>query len=186
MDISLKLNKNFIACINNLKKKYGEEFEKINGFHNSNLNFTDFIDNFIDQKVVADSTIDSNSNSSLKNISSLVKEMTKPFTKLLSFNKLYIEMTKKYGKASADKWLELEYSGAFYMHDAHTASLFDYCYNYDLSPIAKKGLFFLPNLNAKEAKHWDTFNNHVIEFLVYASNQQAGAKLYGSNSSNTI
>ena len=44
MDIKgLKLNKNFVACYNKLSEKYGEEFEKINGFHSSNLNFTDFI-----------------------------------------------------------------------------------------------------------------------------------------------
>ena len=48
MDIKMKLYPPFVACWNKLKEKYGEEFEKINGLHNSNLNFTDFIDNFID------------------------------------------------------------------------------------------------------------------------------------------
>lgn len=53
MDIKLNLNKNFVACMNRLREKYGEEFEKINGFRNSNLNFTDFIDKFVDSNNVA-------------------------------------------------------------------------------------------------------------------------------------
>jgi hypothetical protein len=43
MDIKLKLNKNFVTCLNKLKEKYGEKFERVNGFHNENLNFNDFI-----------------------------------------------------------------------------------------------------------------------------------------------
>lgn len=175
MELNLKLHKGFVAKLNKLKEEYGEEFQKLNGVHYSQLNFTDFIDNFIDKEVVADTTIDSNSNSSLKNISSLTKEMVKPFTKLLSFNKIYIEMIKKYGKESADKWLEDEYVGRTYLADAHTASMMPYCYNFDLKDIANKGLFFINGLNAKPANHWDSFNSHIIEFLVYASTQQAGA-----------
>ena len=53
MNIKLKLNKNFMASVNRLREKYGEKFEYINGFHNENLNFTSFIDNFIDSKTVA-------------------------------------------------------------------------------------------------------------------------------------
>jgi len=33
MDIKLRLNKNFVACWNKLAEKYGEKFERINGFH---------------------------------------------------------------------------------------------------------------------------------------------------------
>jgi len=175
MDVKLKLYKPFVAEVNRLRTKYGEEFERINGFHNTNLNFGDFIDNFISEDTLADATIDSNSNSSLKNISAMIKEMTKPFTKLLSYNKIYYEMVKKYGIEDANKWLEMEWNGTLYMHDSHTSSMMPYCYNFDLKDIAEKGLFFMPNLNAKGAEHWETFNNHLIEFTAYASGQQAGA-----------
>ncbi len=175
MDLKLKLYKPFVAELNRLREKYGEEFEKLNGLHSSNLNFGDFIDNFIDKKNISDISIDSNSNSSLKNVAALIKEMSKPFTKLLSFNKLYYEATKKYGMTYANKWLEMEYSGYLYMHDAHDASFKPYCYNYDLELLTKKGLFFMPSLNSKPAKHWETWNNHLIEFVAYASSQQSGA-----------
>ncbi len=175
MDIALKLDKDFIAEIEYLKVKYPEELEKMNGFHETNLDLTSFIDNFIDEKVVADTTIDSNSNSSMKNIAALTKEIHKPYTKLLSYNKLYYEAKKKYGIDFADRWLDMEYSGALYMNDSYSASFQPYCYNYDLKDITEKGLFFINGLNNKPPKHWDSFNNHVMEFIVYASGSQSGA-----------
>ena len=33
MDITLKLSKDFERCLEDLKKKYGEDFEYINGVH---------------------------------------------------------------------------------------------------------------------------------------------------------
>ena len=87
--IELKLDKDFIETLEYLKDKYGEKFEKLNGFHNSNLDFTDFIDNFIDTTTVADASIDPNSNSNTKDIRTLMSDMMKPHTKLLSFNKIF-------------------------------------------------------------------------------------------------
>ena len=127
MDIKLRLNKNFVACWNRLAKKYGEKFERMNGFHQSNLNFNDFIDNFIDSQNVADVTIDANANSNTKDIRTLIADMTKPHTKLLSYNKIFYEITKKYGLATAELWLEEEWSGALYLHDAPSSSMYPYC-----------------------------------------------------------
>ena len=47
MNIELKLNKDFERCVEQLVTKYGEDFEILNGFHNSQLNFSDFIDSFV-------------------------------------------------------------------------------------------------------------------------------------------
>ena len=46
MDVGIKLNKNFVAAINRMEKKYGEKFLRLNGFGNENLNFSSFIDRF--------------------------------------------------------------------------------------------------------------------------------------------
>lgn len=126
--IKLDLDKDFCRTINYLKGKYGEEFEFMNGFHNSNLNLSDFIDNFIDTKVVADTTIDANANSSTHDICTLRNDMMKPHLKLLAFNKIFYETKKKYGIELAKKWLEEEWTGAFYLHDAATASFVSYSY----------------------------------------------------------
>ena len=175
MDISLKLNKNFVVAMNCLKEKYGEEFEKMNGFHNTNLNFNDFIDNFIDTKNITNVTIDSNANSSAKDINTLISDMTKPHLKLLAYNKIFFEITKKKGLEKAKEWLEEEWNGGFYLHNAYSSSYKPYCFAYDLDLLVEKGLFFINKFKSSPAKHLTTFNDHVLEFISWTSNKSSGA-----------
>lgn len=70
---------------------------RINGFADSQLSYTDFIDNFIDEDTVADASIDGNSNVSHKDIVTLLSEMPKPHRKLLAFNKIHCELQKRFG-----------------------------------------------------------------------------------------
>lgn len=128
MDIKLKLKLNFVASLNKLKDKYGEKFEYLNGFHNSQLNFNDFIDNFVDSTNVVDVSNDQSANNSTKDIRTLMSDMMKPHSKLLAFNKIYYEITKRYGNKIADEWLENEWSGASYLHDASSSTFMPYCY----------------------------------------------------------
>lgn len=175
MDIKLKLDKNFITCVNALREKYGERFEMMNGFHNQNLNFTDFIDNFVDSNTVADVSIDANANSNTHDVRTLMSDMMKPHTKLLAFNKIFYETAKKYGLPAAKKWLEEEWNGAFYLHDAPSATFLPYCYAYDIEEIAKRGLFFINKFKTNPPQHLTTFNDHVLEFISWAANRTSGA-----------
>ena len=56
MNIPIKMNKDFERALATIDAKYGEDFEILNGFNESQLNFSDFIDGFVD-KNVADVTI---------------------------------------------------------------------------------------------------------------------------------
>ena len=47
MDISLRVTKDFERCLDDLKKKYGEDFEYINGLHPSQLDFSEFLENMV-------------------------------------------------------------------------------------------------------------------------------------------
>lgn len=174
MNIPIKVNRDFEKTMKMLSDKYGEDFEKLNGFHESQLNFSDFIDGFID-KNVADVTIDANANASSKDIRSLLSEKGKSHDKLFAFNKLFYELKKKYGLAVAREWLESEYNGCFYLHDAPSSTYLPYCYAYDLTRLATEGLFFLKNYNAEAPKHLTTFVDDVIEYISYASNRSSGA-----------
>ena len=174
MDVNIKTGKNFTTAFNKVVDKYGEEFEILNGFHNSQMNFSDFIEGFID-KNMADVTIDANANASHKDIASLLAEKGKSHDKLFAFNKIFYEMNKKYGLADAREWLEDEYSGAYYLHDAPSATYKPYCYAYDLTRLAKEGLFFLNNYNSEAPKHLTTFLDDVIEFVSYMCNRSSGA-----------
>lgn len=175
MDIKLKLYQPFMVCWNKLKEKYGEQFERINGFHNENLNFSDFIDHFTTTETVADATIDANANSCTHDVRTLMSDMVKPHTKLLAYNKIFYELTKTYGLETAEKWLEGEWNGAYYLHDAATASFVPYCYAYDVESIVNRGLFFINKFKTMPPKHLTTYNDHILEFVSWASNRTSGA-----------
>lgn len=175
MDINLNLYQPFSDFISKLKNKYDSRFEMMNGFSNSNLNFTDFIDNFIKSKTVAETTIDANANSTTRDVRTLLADMVKPHTKLLSYNKIFKEITKKYGNETAQTWLEGEWNGEFYLHNSATSSFTPYCYAYDLDKLVEKGLFFINKFKTGAPKHLTTFNDHVLEFISWASNRSSGA-----------
>ena len=174
MKIDIKVNKDFEKALEMNKAKYGEDFEILNGFHESQLNFSDFIDGFID-KNVADVTIDGNANAHHKDICSLLGERGKSEDKLFAFNKIFFELKKKYGLRTAKEWLETEYSGGFYLHDAPSSTFKPYCYAYDLTRLATEGLFFLDGYNNQSPKHLTTFLDDVIEFISFFSNRSSGA-----------
>lgn len=175
MNINIKLNKNFTTQYNKLQDEFGTDIAKINGFDDGQLSYTDFIDNFVDQKTVADASIDGNSNVSHKDIVTLEKEMPKPHEKLLAFNKIYYEIQKKYGFQAANEWLRAEWIGQLYMHDANTTSFKHYCFAYDLKDLAERGLYFIEGRNAEPAKHLSTFVDFVKEYISYACNRSSGA-----------
>lgn len=174
-NIGLDLDDRFVFQLNMLRREFGSEMERLNGFSNEQLNFTEFIDNFVDKQVVADATIDGNANASSKDICSMTAEMMKPHLKLISFNKIYVEMCKKYGDEAADAWLRAEWLGKFYMHDAPSSSQVSYCFAYDLENLVKKGLYFVNNFNAKPPKHLVTYTDFVGEFISYNCNRTSGA-----------
>lgn len=175
MKINIKLDEDFSYELSKLKRTYGEDLAALNGLSDSQLDYTDFIDNFIDTETVADASVDANANVSNKSIVTLLNEMAKPHQKLLAFNKIFYEMKKKYGLDRAKEWLRSEWSGELYMHDAHHASYLHYCWASSLQDLAEKGLFFIDNFNAEPPKHLGTFVDFVKEFISFCANSSSGA-----------
>ena len=175
MKINIVLNKNFVTAYNRMQEEYGTDIAHLNGFDDEQLSYTDFISNFIDTNTVADASIDGNSNVNHKDIVTLEREMPKPHSKLLAFNKIYYEIQKKYGFKAANEWLEMEWVGKLYMHDSSSSTFRHYCYAYDLKDLAEKGLYFIEGLNGKPAQHLITFVDFVKEFVSFACNRSSGA-----------
>ena len=176
MDINIKLNKNFTTQYNKLQAEHGTTIARLNGFDDNQLSYTDFIDNFIDEKTVSDSSIDGNSNVRRKDIVTLLAEMPKPHRKLLAFNKIHYELQKEFGFATANEWLQRELIGQLYLHDGDTSTFKHYCFAYDIKELAEKGLFFLrENFNPNPPKHLTTFVDFVKEYISFASNRSSGA-----------
>lgn len=175
MKVDIKLVKNFVSQYNKLQSEFGTDIASLNGFNDNQLSYTDFIDNFVDKDVVADSSIDGNSNVSHKDIVTLEREMPKPHSKLLAFNKIYYEISKKFGFKVANDWLWFEWMGMLHMHDAPSSSFRPYCFAYDLKDLAEKGLYFIEGQNPEPAKHLTTFVDFVKEFVSFACNRTSGA-----------
>lgn len=175
MEITLKLSKDFERCLEDLKKKYGEDFEYINGVHPSQLDFSEFIDNFVDKDTVADASVDPNANANHKDIRSFMTEKGKSEDKLFGLNKIFLTIKKQWGLRTAKQWLEQEFSKGFYLNDSTSASYFPYCWANDLTRLATEGLFFLNKYNNKPPKHLTTYFDDVIEFISFLSNRQSGA-----------
>lgn len=175
MKIDIKLVKNFVSQYNKLQSEFGTDIASINGFDDNQLSYTDFIDNFVAKSVVADSSIDGNSNVSHKDIVTLEREMPKPHSKLLAFNKIYSEISKKFGFKTANDWLRMEWIGQLYMHDAPSTTFRSYCFAYDLKDLAEEGLYFIEGQNPDPAKHLTTFVDFVKEYVSFACNRTSGA-----------
>lgn len=177
MNVNIEVDKDFAASLTRLRKEYGEELASLNSFSDNALSHTSFINNFITEGTVADSSADPSANVARHDMPTLLGELPKTHKKLLSYNKIYTSMKKAYGKEHADKWLEMDYDGHLYLHDGTSASFIHYCYAYDLKPVAEKGLFFLDNgtFNAEPPQHLETFVDFVKEFISFTCNRSSGA-----------
>lgn len=175
MDFNIKLDKDFENCLKWLNATYGEDVAELNGLSSKQLNYTEFIDNFVDKAVVADASIDGNANVGHKDIVSLENEMSKPHSKLLGFNKIFYEIKKKYGFETARDWLWSEWVGHFYLHDAYNTTYKPYCFAYDIEDLVNKGLYFIENFNHQPPKHLVTYTDFVAEFISWNCNRTSGA-----------
>lgn len=191
MELNIKLNKNFTTAFNRMRNEYGEDMAALNGFSDRQLSYTDFIDNFVDKQTVSDASIDGNANVGTKDICSLMAEMNKPHSKLLAFNKIFYEINKKYGLKTANEWLQNEWDGHLYLHDAHSSTTVPYCFAYDIEKLVTDGLYFIENVpdkntdsdvdvgfsgfNSQPPKHLVTYTDFVGEFVSWTSNRTSGA-----------
>lgn len=175
MLISLHIDQDFERQLDKLTDKYGTDFLYINGIHPSQLDFSEFLNKFVNSKTMADATIDPNANANHADIRSFMTEKAKSEDKLFGLAKIYLEIKKMYGKRTADAWFEQEFSKGFYLNDSASASYFPYCWANDFTKLATEGLFFLKAYNNQPPKHLTTYFDDVIEFVSFLSNRQSGA-----------
>ena len=147
LHININLDKDFVTTLKHLNRKYGDQMCYLNGLADKQINYTEFIDQFVKSTSVADASIDSNANIDHKDITTLENEMSKPHSKLLAFHKIFYEMKKKYGLKEAQRWAEEEWNGGFYLHDFCSATFRSYCFRGDTRIMTKQGLRRLDELN---------------------------------------
>lgn len=138
------------------------------------LDVAKFTEHFFNNGII-NSSIDSNANVRSTNVYTYFNEVIKPWSKLYSLYYIYDRMKKVFGEKNAKQFLKYELYGDIYLHDAHHAAFEPYCYAYSLRPIVEKGLFFIDSIKSVPAKHLSSYIQHVIQFVMFASNQQSGA-----------
>ncbi len=176
MNLWLSLDRDFEKIFLELEHTH-KEYMRLEGLTNDKLDPTRFFKEFLKSGNVADASIDPNSNVNNQNITTLLHEMGKPFQKLLSLNKIYIELKEEFGKDTADKAINAHIKGDIFIHDLAGMSYVSYCYAYSLKPIVDKGLFFINEMKADPPKHLETFNSHIMETVAFLSNMQSGASV---------
>lgn len=172
----MTLDRQFKNKLEKLHNKYGTNMMEIEGMSPKQLDTCDFYAHFLKIDTVADATTDANANVTDKNINTMQKEAKKPFTRLLSRNKLYIELKEEFGKEVADNYLESVVNGELYEHDNYDSSYKPYSYFGDetilvkykkeLQYISFKGLFNLveekPKLIHKEDKAYAKYTDDLM------------------------
>lgn len=138
------------------------------------LDVAKFTEHFFNSGIL-NSTIDANANVRSTNVYTYFNEVVKPWSKLYSIYYIYERMKSLFGLEDAKKFLRFQMYGDIYLHDAHHAAFEPYCYAYSLRPIVEKGLFFIDSIKSIPAKHLSSYIQHVIQFVMFASNQQSGA-----------
>lgn len=168
------LDLDFKRQLDLLATKYGEDMNLLNGLSESQLDRASF-KHIVREKNVVDASIDGNANHNQKDMCTVRRESCKPLEKLYSLCDIFVKVREMFGLEEAKYWLEGEFNGAYYLHNAQTASSLPYCYAYDLTKLAKEGLFYLSRYNAEGPKHLTTFLDDVIEFISFMCNRTSGA-----------
>lgn len=153
-NIGVELDADFVDTLEGLMTafgpKIGTKLAQLNGFAPEQLGYTAFIDKYLANDTVADASIDGNSNVHHHDVVTLEHEMIKPHQKLLSFNKIFFEIKKKFGLEAAKSWLYDEWVGRLYMHDGYNASMKSYCLKGDTEFVTSEGVKTLKEMCGKD------------------------------------
>ena len=174
---SQSYKKEFKDLMINLESKYGSKFFDISGI-GKQLDTNHFAKEFFsNNKNTADTSIDSNSNVSLKNIIVFDDELTKPLKLIYSYYRLWKGLGKKYGIEYANEAVEKQLSGEIYVNDFHGfATNKYYCYNYSTLDTAVNGI--PKGIDAEVSlptKYLNTYFEHLQLFCIHAGASSLGA-----------
>jgi len=173
MQITFSYEKRFSKLLEHLKIKYGKsllDLEEIG----ENLDIEKFTESFL-RNNISDSYVDTNANVRSKHIGTYFVNLPKPYTRLHSIYMIWRKLKELFDLNIANEFVELQINGALYVHDLHHSGYMPYCYAYSLERIVKEGLQFIDTIKSAPAKHLSTFIQHVIQFVMFASNQSSGA-----------
>lgn len=171
----------FTHKLEELYKKYGDDFFSIQGIANKHMDLVEFTNDFFNKSKnvnVADISVDSNANVKEKNVSQYNYENNKSLMKLNSLHLLYLSIKKHFDQESSEEALEKIINGEIFVNDLVNYSL-SYCFAFDLSEMMLTGMnFFKGNMKINPPKRSSSFINLIIQSTAFISNQIMGAIAY--------
>lgn len=128
-------------------------------------------DNF---STMADISTDPNANVGSTTFATVLQECQKGAMKLHFLKEIFRKAYVMWDEDTAKRILKKEIEGQLYFSDLHLYGA-PYCYNYSAGVLMFKGLPFIPRIPSVPASHADTFIQHAVQLIMYASNHQSGA-----------
>ena len=174
MRIKHTYDEDFENLLLDLKDKYSVKLFELNGIDDNSLDITKFSINYFLKKNTADSTIDSNANVQIKNVTTYNFESRKGHDKLNSLFLLWKTARKLYNTRIANTLIEKELIKDVNIQDL-THMYLPYCWAFDVYDIYTKGLPFVVNYPSTPPKYSDVLLQHTIQLLSYAAPQLMGA-----------
>jgi len=177
MNINLNYDQGFNDLWFHLQEKYPKELFDLDGV-GKQLDMAQFSKTFFSRKTdttVADISVDANANVSDNSVVSYDAELMKPFERLNSYYMLWKNSKKYYGSEFADKAVECQLIGDYYINDFHHFFLKPYCFNYSTYDVLTNGLPYIDRIKCIPPKYLLTFKQQMEQFTVFASNNQSGA-----------
>lgn len=173
MVIPINYEKEFDELFESLKAKYPQQIFDLEGI-GKQLDLCDFSKTFFKSTNVADNSSDANANVDDLTVVAYENELPKPWMRLNSLYLLWKYGKKLFGLEWANKAIEKEIAGEYYINDLSNIQK-SYCFNFSTLDLMNKGLPFVKKINSKPAKHLSSFCGQLIHFTSYASNQVMGA-----------
>lgn len=174
MHINITYDDNFTELMLHLKSKYGQKLFDLDGI-GSQLDIDKFSKGFFtNRSTTADVSIDSNSNISTKDMIVYNTELPKPYFRMNAYYLIWKKLRQLYGQVEANRIIEMQLSGDFYINDFHGVSM-PYCYNYSTYDIALEGLTMVNKVKSVPPKYLYAFKSQLEQFVVIAANSTLGA-----------
>lgn len=174
MYIKVSFESEFNKLMMDLWSIYGKELFNLDGI-GEQLDINKFASDFFNSDDnTANKSVDANSNVSEKNVIVFDREFSKPYQRYNSYYLLWKELKKIYGLEIANRLIENQLTGVYYINDFHNIGL-SYCYNYSCYDIALMGLPMVNKINSKPPKYFFSYMAQIEQFIVIAGNSTLGA-----------
>lgn len=122
MHVNITYDENFTELMLFLKAKYGQKLFDLDGI-GSQLDIDQFSKGFFSNAApTADISVDANSNISTKDMIVYNAELPKPYFRLNAYYLVWRKLKQLYGQVEANRIIEMQLSGDFYINDFHGVS----------------------------------------------------------------